>query len=143
MKFWNLSEWNPDFIWFFHKISLKILFLGKMIYILVEKIYILDPRLGCICLKKDRKRSDLDHYFFLKNEPNPITIIWFFHFQKMSQFLSFFLQKWSRSWSDLDHFRSSNALMGPYIYFFDGRSPSRHKQSFFIYQVPCLIEMFN
>ena len=44
---------------FFQKISLKLLFLG-------EKIYILDPRLGCICLKKYWKRSDLDHYHSLK-----------------------------------------------------------------------------
>ena len=51
-----------------------------------------------------------DHYLLSKKWAKSDQIICFFHFQKLSQFLSFFLQKWSRSWSDPDHFRSSNTL---------------------------------
>ena len=39
----------------FHNLSSKILFLGE------EGSIFLDSRLGCIYLKKDRKRSDRDH----------------------------------------------------------------------------------
>ena len=46
---------------FFHNIRAKRLFENLKNTIFLSKV-------GCICLKKDRKRSDLDHYHFLKNE---------------------------------------------------------------------------
>ena len=73
-------------------------------------MYILDAWLYRICLKKDLKISDLDHYFFCKNDLTIRLIIWFFHNQKLRQFLYFFFQKLSRSWSHLDHFRLCNTL---------------------------------
>ena len=38
--------------------------------------------------------------------------------------------------------KNCHNIKGPIIYFFDGRSPSRHKQCFFIQQVCALMEHF-
>ena len=72
-------------------------FLLALIKILFEnfKKHIFRWEIRLYCLKKDRKWSDLDHYFFEKIEPNPITIILYSMF---------------KNWAGSYHFSSKNDL---------------------------------